>query len=249
VIAGGDLARDPALSQLNRWLLGWLPSGCGVAVSCIADSTASEFAAEEQLIARAVSRRRNEFRAGRAVARQALAQLGCAPMAILAHPQRDPIWPQGFLGSITHCERLALAIAAPTSLMQAVGVDLEDTSQLDPRLVSSVCRADERLQQPHFAQLGIDHAMACFVAKEAAFKAIFPQQRRALEFDRLRVCFDIPERSFRVCMGCDPGNVLTPLAGIGGFMSLPGFLLAAFVMPHRGDQAPCLTSEMLASVA
>jgi 4'-phosphopantetheinyl transferase EntD len=233
-MAGGDTARRPAIEQLSRWLRGWLPTGCGVAVCAIAASIASEFEAEEQLIARAVSRRRDEFRAGRAAARQALAQVGCAPCAILAHPQRDPIWPQDFVGSITHCEHLALAITAPANLIRAVGVDLEDDSALDPRLVSSVCRADETAAQHDFAPLGIDHAKLCFVAKEAAYKAIFPQQRRALGFDRLRVCFDIPRRSFGVSVGCDPRGELAALAGFGGFMSLPGLLLAAFVMPQPG---------------
>jgi 4'-phosphopantetheinyl transferase EntD len=249
LIADADRAGHPAIPAFSGWLRGWLPPGCGVAAGPITARNASEFAAEEQLIARALSHRRHEFRAGRAVARQALAQLGCAPMAILAHPQRDPIWPQGFLGSITHCERLALAIAAPASLIQAIGVDLEDDAGLDPRLVPMVCRADETAPQHHFAQLGIDHAKLCFVAKEAAFKAIFPQQRRAFGFDRLRVCFDIPDRSFRVLLGCDPGEALTRLAGIGRFMSRPGFLVAAFVVPHPADQVPCLTSAMLASVA
>jgi 4'-phosphopantetheinyl transferase EntD len=241
--AGGDPARRPAIEQLSRWLRGWLPSGCGAAVCAIAPGIASEFEAEEQLIARAVSRRRDEFRAGRAAARLALAQVGCAPCAILAHPQRDPIWPQDFVGSITHCEHLALAIAAPANLIRAVGVDLEHDSQLDPRLVSSVCRADETAAQHDFALLGIDHAKLCFVAKEAAYKAIFPQQRRSLAFDRLRVCFDVPQRSFRVSMSCEAGEALTALAGLGGFMSLPGLLLAAFVMPQpaAARRAPRLT--------
>jgi 4'-phosphopantetheinyl transferase EntD len=169
--------------------------------------------------------------------------VGCAPCAILAHPQRDPIWPQDFVGSITHCEHLALAIAAPANLIRAVGVDLEDDCALDPRLVSSVCRVDETGAQEEFALLGVDHAKLCFVAKEAAYKAIFPQQRRALGFDRLRVCFDIPQRSFRVSVGCDPGEALTALAGSGGFMRLPGLLLAAFVMPQpdAARRSPRLT--------
>jgi len=215
-------AADPIGAPL-QWLREWLPSGFGAAVAPITERFAAAFAAEERLIDRAVDKRRNEFRAGRAVAREALAQIGCPPAAILAHPQRDPIWPAGFLGSITHSERLALALAAPSSLIEAVGVDLEDDSALDPRLTSSVCRADERPQQAEFAQLGIDHAKLCFVAKEAVFKAIFPRQRSPVQFEQLRLCFHIPDRSFRV----------DQLPGIGRFLCHPGVMMAVFLIRQR----------------
>ena len=228
----GALSEHCASQAALSWLRNWLPSGCGVAACPISDRAASAFAAEEQLIAGSVRQRRNAFRAGRAVARPALAQLGCAPAAILAHPQRDPIWPPGFLGSITHSERIALAIAAPRELIQAVGVDLEDDLQLDPRLVSMVCRADERQQQAQLAQLGIDHAKLCFVAKEAVFKAIFPRQRSALEFGQIRLSFQVPERSFSAALRGDPGGQFTPLPGVGRFLCEPQLLAAALVVPQ-----------------
>jgi 4'-phosphopantetheinyl transferase EntD len=230
-----DPGNNPAMQSVLGWLRAWLPPGCGWAAGPITDRAAGAFADEEQLIGKSVRKRRNEFRAGRDVARQALAQVGCAPTAILARPQRDPIWPQGFLGSITHSERFALAIAAPSRLMQAVGVDLEDDPKLDRRLVSIVCRADERHQAPKLAQLGIDHAKLCFVTKEAVFKAIFPQQRSALEFEQLRVSFDLPECSFSVSIRNADGDTWSHIAGIGRFLCNPTLLVAAFVIPQSSN--------------
>ncbi|HEY5019429.1 MAG TPA: hypothetical protein VII17_00285 [Steroidobacteraceae bacterium] len=131
-----------------KWLGGCLPAGFGLSAAPITDRPAGDFAAEELLIARAAGRRRNEFRTGRALARQALAQIGCAAAAILARAQRDPVWPAGFLGSITHSERLVFAVAAPSNLIEGVGIDVEDDPELDKRLTSIVCRSDERQQQP-----------------------------------------------------------------------------------------------------
>ena len=216
------------LQCLRRW---W--PDFGLAAEPVVERFASAFASEERLIARAVDRRRNEFRAGRAAARAALAQIGCAPAAILAHPQRDPIWPAGFLGSITHSDSHALALAAPSRLIDAVGVDLEDDSALDASLTASVCRPDERPAHAQFAGLGIDHAKLCFVAKEAVFKAIFPRQRSALQFQQLRLRFHIRDRSFRVEIRGAATQVLSQLPGSGRFVCDPGVLMAAFVIRRR----------------
>jgi 4'-phosphopantetheinyl transferase EntD len=226
------------LQWLLDWLHGWLPGGCGVAAAAVIARAAGEFADEEQLIANAVDKRRREFRAGRAAARQALAAIGCAPVPILARAQRDPIWPPGCVGSITHSGRFALAITAPTSLLQAVGVDLEDDSALEPGLARMVCSAEEMAQQAQLAALGIDLAKLCFVAKEAAFKAIFPRQRRMLEFQQLRIAFAARQGSFRVCQSeaAEPGY--RPVAGNGAFICQAPFLAAAFVTQATLTQAP-----------
>jgi enterobactin synthetase component D len=233
---------DSAIPALLDWLRAWLPAGCGMAATAIGEHPASEFADEERLIAKAVAKRRHEFRAGRAAARQALAQVGCAPVAILATPQRDPIWPPAFLGSISHSERIALAIAAPCGLLQAMGVDLEDDPRLDEQLVSMVRRPDEAYQQAELARAGIDHAKLCFVAKEAVFKALFPRQRVALEFEQLRLVFNVPGRSFEVALRGGAGERFSALAGVGRFLCHSQMLAAAFVIPPpaltRAVQAP-----------
>jgi 4'-phosphopantetheinyl transferase EntD len=221
---------DPPL----QFLRARLPPDTGLAATLITGRPAAVFAAEERLIARAVHKRRNEFRAGRAAAREALAQIGSAPAAILAHPQRDPIWPAGFIGSITHCEQLALALAvtAPAQMYDAVGIDLEDDSALPQHLSATVCRADERPQRRALAQFGVDHAKLCFVAKEAVFKAIFPRRRTPLRFAQLRVSFHLPDRRFRVDIADAPGAGLTRLPGAGLFVCDGGVVMAAFVMRH-----------------
>lgn len=57
--------------------------------------------AERALVARAVPKRRDEYAAGRNCARAALARLGVHDFALLAGSAREPIWPEGVIGSMT----------------------------------------------------------------------------------------------------------------------------------------------------
>ena len=75
------------------------------------DWTAPLLPEEEPLVARAVDKRRREFAAGRACARRALEQLGLPASPILAGPRREPLWPPGVVGALTHCRGIAAIIS------------------------------------------------------------------------------------------------------------------------------------------
>src|SRR3970040_1578684 len=71
------------------------------------------FAEEERLLpAKASPLRAAEFRLGRRAAHLALKAIGSEPQPILRGSQREPIWPPGVVGSITHAGNHALAAAA-----------------------------------------------------------------------------------------------------------------------------------------
>ena len=59
---------------------------------------------EEPLIAKSVAKRRNEFITVRYCARLALEELGVPPVPILKGEKGEPCWPDGVVGSLTHCE-------------------------------------------------------------------------------------------------------------------------------------------------
>jgi hypothetical protein len=64
---------------------------------------------ELRLMASAVPRRRAEFAAGRACARAALRRLGINGWPLLVGSKREPLWPAGVVGSITHTDGLVAA--------------------------------------------------------------------------------------------------------------------------------------------
>ena len=189
---------------------------------------------EEALIARAVEKRRHEFQAGRGAARAALARLGRQASAILAHEAGDPIWPPGFVGSITHTDTWALAVVAPSDRLVALGVDLEGDAHLNPSLIELVCRPDELMPERRLESRGLDPAKLRFVAKEAFYKAAFPRARRFIGFEEVRIAFD-PDRDLfeaRFLAPLPAGSVI-PLRAYGVFAHADGLICALCAWPNQ----------------
>lgn len=136
-------------------------------------------AGERALVGPAASaRRRADFAAGRACAREALARLGwegAARQPLLRGQGRAPAWPQGVVGSITHTAGRAAAATAWAASYAGIGLDLERAGRVSPRVMARICRPEERewLDGLSPAQRGPKVA-AIFSAKESVFKALNP---------------------------------------------------------------------------
>ena len=66
-----------------------------------------------------------EFTAGRLCAVQAIRGLGGSETEIPVGERGEPIWPKGFVGSITHTQGYAAAAVALRSEVITVGIDAE----------------------------------------------------------------------------------------------------------------------------
>ena len=159
-------AVDPTVA----WLRDVLPPAFGVAGGAIGEPDASAYPIEELEVARAVAKRRFEFRAGRAYARQALSQIGCPPSAIARGAGGEALWPSGYTGSISHTDQVAIAVAARLDAVRAVGLDVETDAPLDASLADIVCRPDELAWGRAQIGQGADAAKRFLVAKEAFIK-------------------------------------------------------------------------------
>jgi len=154
------------------------------------------YPAEFEAIARAVPVRAQEFAAGRACARRALAALGVKPVALPVRADRRPAWPAGIRGSISHTPGLCVAVAAPASRLASVGIDVERLGRLREDLWHLIFTAGERAvlrSRPRDAR-GRD-ATLIFSAKEAFFKCQFELTSTWLEFADVEIEFD--HRAFR----------------------------------------------------
>src|SRR6202022_3165764 len=101
---GGEKGRKAANAQEGApdMIEKLLPHGV-VGVEAFEDVPGElSFPGEESLIVNAVEARRREFITARRCAREALAKLGYAPVPIRAGRKREPLWPAGLVGSITH---------------------------------------------------------------------------------------------------------------------------------------------------
>jgi len=110
-------------------------------------------AEEARDVARAVPKRVAEFATGRACARRALAELGVTGFALRVGADREPLWPEGLTGSITHTSGFCGVVVAEKTAALSLGVDRS-----------------------------VAMASVLFSAKEAFFKCQFPLTREWLNF-------------------------------------------------------------------
>lgn len=153
------------------------------------------FADELTHIVGAGDRRRAEFSRARSCAHRALASLGEQPVAIRRGPQREPMWPAGTVGSITHCAEYCCAAVARNDRWAAIGIDAEVLKELEAGVQENIMTAAERR---HLQAFDASIAWSCvvFSAKEAVFKAWYPRTRRWLNFHDVQLRFDTVHARF-----------------------------------------------------
>jgi len=145
---------------------------------------------EEPLIAKSVAKRRNEFITVRHCAREALGALGVAPTPILKGERGEPCWPDGIVGSLTHCEGFRGAAVARHDAVRAVGIDAEPHDVLPKGVLDAISLPGERTELRALPS-GLHWDRILFCAKEATYKAWFPVTHRWLGFEDAHITFDV----------------------------------------------------------
>lgn len=156
------------------------------------------FAEEQEVIARAVEKRQREFATGRTCARQALEQLGIAATAIPSGERGEPRWPEGVVGSITHCDGYRACAVARSVELLTIAIDAEPHRPLPERLIGNVARTEERTWLRELAYTAPDTHWdkLLFSAKESVYKAWFPLAQRWLGFEDASLTVDPERREF-----------------------------------------------------
>ena len=219
-----------------------LPRGV-VAVETSEDLPGQQsFPEEEALVATAVETRRREFMTARRCARDALAKLGYAPVPIGAGPKREPLWPAGVVGSITHTTGFRAAAVAPHSVLASIGIDTEQNDRLPDGVEEAITVKGERemlaalsraLPATHWDRL-------LFSAKESVYKAWYPLTGRWLGFEDARLVID-PAGTFAAKLLVDGARIDggSPLVAFRGrFVIAHGLIATAGTVPSD-VVAPC----------
>jgi enterobactin synthetase component D / holo-[acyl-carrier protein] synthase len=145
---------------------------------------------EEPLIARSVAKRRNEFITVRHCARLALGELGFAPVPILKGEKGEPCWPDGVVGSLTHCTGYRGAVVGRGAVVRSVGVDAEPYGVLPDGVLDAISLPEERREMTALPS-GVHWDRILFCAKEATYKAWFPLTKRWLGFEDAHITFGV----------------------------------------------------------
>lgn len=191
---------------------------------------------EQPAVATAVAKRRREFTAGRNAARSALDALGVDVVSIPVGPQREPVLPAGVSLSITHCDDYCTAAAIRCGDVASMGIDAERNIALPAEIRDRIVTSHEvaALTSDGMSEIGnsFDPLRLAFSAKEAFYKAWFPQARRFLDFLGARIEIDTAAKRFAIQV-IDP-TAPTPFrqrAWVGHYAFDPERLYTAITLP------------------
>jgi 4'-phosphopantetheinyl transferase EntD len=211
-------------------------------VSAVVVATAGErevklFPEEEAAVGNAVEKRRHEFVTARACAREALGRLGHPDQPVPAGARGEPLWPEGVVGSITHCAGYRACAVAPAGELLTIGVDAEVGEPLPAGLIGDIALPEERrlIERLGAEDPAVSWDRLLFSIKESIYKAWFPLARSWLGFEDANVVIDPAEGTFSAHL-LVPGPTLGErmLDGFSGrWLAADGLLLSAIALPAR----------------
>ncbi|WP_158945019.1 4'-phosphopantetheinyl transferase [Granulicella sp. S190] len=151
----------------------------------------------ELLTPNAVSKRREEFTAGRTCARAALGLLGIAPSPILRGLHGEPLWPKHVIGSITHCGGYCAAAVTTEPRYRSLGIDAEPNEALPPGVLELIARPEERQWIANMTDEKVCFDRLLFSIKESVYKVWYPLEQCWLDFHQAHVEIDLEAEIFR----------------------------------------------------
>lgn len=185
---------------------------------------------EEALVDGAAQTRIEQFTAGRVCSRIALGRLGVAATTpVLRGEDRAPIWPPGFIGSISHTDTWCAAAVARTDDIRSLGIDLESSTPLKEALLKRVCTPKERDWLHQLPAPGVTGKIV-FSAKEAVYKCQYPLSTQFLGFHAVEV--ELGDDSFQAVFQQEagvfkPGDVVS-----GRYLVEEGLVATACELPR-----------------
>ncbi len=180
--------------------------------------------------------RQIDYVSGRLCAREALAELGAEHMDVGLGADGSPIWPAGFLGSITHSGGQAFAAAASAAHVAGLGLDIEQVMpagtarELTPMIAGNDEYRNLRRAIPDEALL----TTIIFCAKEAAFKCLYPRVQFRFDFADVEiVTIDTGTGAFSVVPGDKVARALPgPVRLEGKIVALEDVVHAGLIWPR-----------------
>ncbi|MEW1660504.1 4'-phosphopantetheinyl transferase superfamily protein [Streptomyces sp. NPDC093707] len=219
-----------------------LPDHVAAAESLGDDPSAALFPEEHRLAAAMRPARRREFATVRHCARRAGRRLGVPPGPLLPGPGGAPRWPDGIVGSLTHCRGYRAAALARAADARALGIDAEPHLPLPPGMLARIALPEERENQRALRE---SEAAVCwdrllFCAKEAVYKVWSPLTGAWLGFHEATLALH-PAGTFRahILRAAPDGTAAdAPTVLDGTWLATPHHLLTAIVAPPGASKRP-----------
>jgi 4'-phosphopantetheinyl transferase EntD len=189
----------PRQQRIQAYLQAILGPGLSVVCTGVEGDTAGLWPEEETAVAGAILKRKREFAAGRAAAREAMRRLIGIEAPISVNPDRSPRWPAGIVGSISHAGDTCLAVAGSQESWLSIGIDVEPNLGIEESLWGLICSPDElRIVDQAPQSRRATQVREVFVAKEAFYKWHYPQKLTIFDFQDVSVHRSLDGRGFTV---------------------------------------------------
>lgn len=191
--------------------------------------------AEAAAVSRAVAKRRAEFTTVRVCARRALRALGLPGVALVPDRRGAVAWPEGTVGSMTHCSGYRAAVVARTGDAVSLGIDAEPDLPLPEGVLEVVSREREREGLAALAARRPDVSWdrLLFSAKESVFKTWYPLTRKELDFQEAELEIDPDSGTFTARLLVPGPEVAGSRVGVfpGRWLARNGLVVTAIALP------------------
>jgi 4'-phosphopantetheinyl transferase EntD len=166
-----------------------------------ADSISRLLPSERKAIQSSAIKRQQEYATARILARAAMRSMGFPESEILNRPDRSPIWPDGLVGSLSHCDSYAMVVLGSCDKVLSAGCDIEPDLPLPCEVVEHILLPEEidGLDRPSDSRL-------IFSAKEAFYKAQYSLTGTYLDFKDVTVCLYQQRKCFSVKLNKPAGT-------------------------------------------
>lgn len=145
---------------------------------------------EKEIIQHAVSTRQNDFSTGRYCARVTLEKLGFPATEILTGTGKEPLWPEGITGSISHSKKLVGAVSAFTADIISIGIDIEAIGGVPEEIYRMLFTEKEHA---FLNSLSLNdkalYATLLFSFKESFYKMQYPLTYQFVDFIDVEITF------------------------------------------------------------
>lgn len=143
----------------------------------------------------ASAKRQSDYLAGRLAAKNAMSEcLKCSasmitPGQVKTEDSRMPVFPKGFVGSISHTGNVAVAAVTSCETIRSIGIDIEPLISEESYAVikRQILTEYELSLFPHFSLTKNEALTMIFSAKESLYKLLYPMVKRFFDFSVAQV--------------------------------------------------------------
>jgi 4'-phosphopantetheinyl transferase EntD len=133
-------------------------------------------------------KRLKDFCTGRFCARKALAAMNHEPAEILIGADKQPIWPDGIVGSISHSAELTGAVTCLSTQISSIGLDIETIGKINIDMWQMIFTENEQLFLKSLSPEQIPfYTTLLFSSKESFYKMQYPVTSTFLEFTDVEI--------------------------------------------------------------